>query len=187
MARYEQIKTLKEIVKSKWATIDHSKDIVLVCGDFNQNATMPLNASQLDFLSEIAKVERYKPLLPLFCDEYGSMLNALKNKADWQIVDCLRTAKSMSPPTYADISFDSEGEAISSTPLLYDADQEKTQQALDYIFWLRDTKHKHSFEVEIEETQLEKLPGVGLLCRNCSDHFGISTTFSAKSRPLKNE
>ena len=56
-------------------------DIVLLAGDFNVNATLPLRAEQRAKYDEIKKKDFFVPILPLIADEYRSMLNALKNES----------------------------------------------------------------------------------------------------------
>ena len=54
---------------------------MLLAGDFNVNATLPLRAEQRAKYDEIKMNDLYVPILPLFVDEYRSMLNALKNES----------------------------------------------------------------------------------------------------------
>ena len=57
---------------------DPEEDLVVLAGDFNQNAA-PMNRLQKEMWDLIKKEERYKPIWPLFADEYRSMMNALKH------------------------------------------------------------------------------------------------------------
>ena len=79
---------------------DKVNDVVLLVGDFNVNATLPLNNDQRTKYDEIRGNDLYAPILPLFVDEYRSMLNALKNQSvnsrglanGWTLFDCLRNS-----------------------------------------------------------------------------------------------
>ena len=89
---------------------------------------------------------RYSPILPLFQDEYRSMLNALKNEKGteesegWDLVDCVRNSVGQgkfNPPTYGSVDIDSDGVEHPCDPIFHPGKDSMTKQALDYIFWLR--------------------------------------------------
>ena len=106
-------------------TYDRLKDIVILAGDFNQNAS-PMNVPQKQYYDLIKAEERYKPILQLFHDEYRSMLNALKhqpnNPSGWTLIDCLRHSEGegrFNPVTFADAYYDEEGKEWPVEPELY--------------------------------------------------------------------
>ena len=81
VCRYEQIKEMQRFVQKKTfenPQYNKEKDIVMLTGDFNQNAA-PMNTLQKEMYDLIKVDERYRPILQLFHDEYRSMMNALKH------------------------------------------------------------------------------------------------------------
>mmetsp|Transcript_11907 Transcript_11907/g.15181 ORF Transcript_11907/g.15181 Transcript_11907/m.15181 type:complete len:208 (+) Transcript_11907:510-1133(+) len=96
VCRYEQVKEMHNFVKKQ---LDENpgytpeKDLVVLAGDFNQNAA-PMNRLQKEYYDRIKAEERYRPILQLFQDEYRSMLNALRhqpsNPEGITLIDCLR-------------------------------------------------------------------------------------------------
>jgi hypothetical protein len=68
-----------------------------------------MNQVQYDRFLTLSQDPFYKPILPLFYDEYKSLLNGLKNKpkeeSGWTVVDTLRTAvgQDVSPITFGDV------------------------------------------------------------------------------------
>ena len=87
VTRYEQIKEIRSTIKrlvfdeTSGGNFDKDNDLVILAGDFNQNATQPLNYIQKRNLEVIRQDQKYDPILPLFTNEYKSMLNALKNNS----------------------------------------------------------------------------------------------------------
>jgi len=84
----------------------------------------------------------YDPVLPLFQNEYQSLLHALSNGKEWSILDCVRQSKqggggNFSPVTFADGYIDSKtGEEKCCDPALYNAEDALSKQSLDYIIML---------------------------------------------------
>ena len=83
VTRYEQIKEIRQTIKQKVfddrSNFDKENDLVILAGDFNQNASLPLNHIQQQNLDLIRQDRKFDPILPLFTDEYKCLLNALKN------------------------------------------------------------------------------------------------------------
>lgn len=148
VCRYEQVKEMQQFVQKKTidnpANFDKDADLVLLAGDFNQNAA-PMNPTQKEMYDLIKAEPRYKPILQLFHSEYRSMLCALKHKpleADkgYTLIDCLRHSEGQgrfNPITFADSYIDeATGQEMPVEPALIDDDDSCSKQALDYIFWL---------------------------------------------------
>lgn len=65
MARYEQIKEMQKFIHKKILqnqAYNKDKDLVVLCGDFNQNAA-PMAINQKEMYDEIKAEERYKPIM----------------------------------------------------------------------------------------------------------------------------
>ena len=83
------------------------------------------------------------PILPLFYDEYRSMLNALRHQPNrpegWTLIDCLRQSEGrgrFNPVTYGDVMIDEDGNERPCEPELIAEEYGCAKLALDYIFWL---------------------------------------------------
>ena len=93
---------------------------------------------------DLIKLEdRYRNIMPLFHDEYRSMLNALKhephNPNGWTLIDANRHSEGegrFNPITFADVYYDENGQECPIEPELIGDEDSCSKQALDYIFWL---------------------------------------------------
>ena len=103
-----------------------------------------MHTSQRHYYERIQREPQYAPILPLFADEYRSLLNGLKQKPEqqkgWSIIDCLRSSQGQgkfSPATFADSDIDGNGNEVPADTILHSPSDFMTKQALDYIFLLK--------------------------------------------------
>lgn len=98
VCRYEQIKEMQRFIQQKTlesASFNKDRDLVIVVGDFNQNAS-PMSSNEKRQYDLIRAEMRYRPILQLFHDPYRSMLCALKHapsgttNLSYTLIDCLR-------------------------------------------------------------------------------------------------
>ena len=94
-------------------------------------------------LEQIRVDRRYKAILPLFEDEYKTLLFTLKhqpmNPDGYTLIDCLRHSQGegrFNPITFGDSYVDEDGIEQCVEPELLAPEDRCTKQALDYIFQL---------------------------------------------------
>ena len=119
VCRYEQTKEMQRFVNKytlQNPKCDKDNDLIILAGDFNQNAA-PMNKLQKEMYDLIKLEDRYRNIMPLFHDEYRSMLNALKhephNPNGWTLIDANRHSEGegrFNPITFADVYYDENGQ-----------------------------------------------------------------------------
>jgi hypothetical protein len=67
-------------------------DLLIVCGDMNQNASEQKHASVYNYLKKIDETGQYANIKPLITQEYEALLKALSHES-YMLKDLLRISK----------------------------------------------------------------------------------------------
>ena len=112
-----------------------------MAGDFNVNSIPKLGKAEKAKLDEIEKDPVYKPVLPIFKNEYGCMIKSLK-VAGYELIDLIRQSEGQgkfNPTTFPENHVGGkknpmpEAEGVES-------------KSLDYIFLLKPTEESKKEE-----------------------------------------
>jgi hypothetical protein len=178
VSRYENLKEARSFITRKLdqpKNFESRKDLVLLAGDFNQNGGK-LNLNQLAKIAELKKDPLYAPIMPMFLDEYCTMIKALQSP-DWEVIDCMMKHHGKLHITLGDTHTHEDGTPTCKSPVLTNKDDSMSRQTLDYIFQIR-SKSKlvepGMYKVDWAQTKVEQFPAKEEFLF-CSDHFGIST------------
>lgn len=131
-------------------------------------------------INVISKDPKFKPLLNMFTDEYGTMLKVLSSQ-DYDFANCLLKAHGKHLTTHGDAYLhEKSGKLTCSSPVLTNKSDSMSRQTLDYIFQVR-TKAKlqdtSCYQVDWSQTKVEKFKAEKHFLF-CSDHFGVSTVLN---------
>jgi len=93
VCRHEQVKEVREFVLGKLyrkgsQEDDLSKDIVMILGDFNVNASKTQTKICQEIYEQVEGAPEYRAVLPLFTDSYKHLIKALSSE-QYLLVDLL--------------------------------------------------------------------------------------------------
>ena len=132
LCRFHQLKELQAYVEG----IPES-GLVIVCGDFNQNASEIKPQQVADKVALMRQTNQFVNVIPLIEQEYQALIRAL-GSPKYELVDLALEKYGRHPITFAESFTREDGQVVAEEPHLNNEEDKGTNQCLDYIFELRD-------------------------------------------------